>query len=101
VAGMERCKDCKHWKPSDDPHYLGDDAPHRTCDRIILAGWFGDEHEQPAPLAFTQDGSGYKAVLWTAPDFGCVLFEALRPQPHTPLDQEHDSPDNGEDHRDP
>ena len=24
------------------------------------------------------DGSGYAASLWTKPDFGCTLFEAVR-----------------------
>jgi len=30
-----------------------------------------------------------------------LYFYWLRPQPHTPLDQEHDSSDDSEDHRDP
>lgn len=28
-----------------------------------------------APLAFTEDGSEYRAVLFTRPEFGCALWE--------------------------
>lgn len=84
---MGNCKDCKHWQaPSEyqshplqryDEDYelieLGDTHQHRVCGLIVLAD--SKQRDSP-PLAFTMDASDYCAVLWTAPDFGCALFEA-------------------------
>jgi hypothetical protein len=87
------CRDCKHWKvPADLPdypleRYVDMDQPyealprdaqhqHRLCSAVPRVDYY-IPHPDPPPLAFTQDASGCMALLWTAPDFGCVLFEAF------------------------
>jgi hypothetical protein len=84
------CRTCKHWKapehnaidypleryedpdnfesaPRDDQHQ------HRLCRAVKRVDRY--DEPKPTPKAFTQDASGYMALLWTAPDFGCVLHE--------------------------
>ena len=62
-----RCKDCKHWGalPILDKHY---DGQHRRCSEVSVSG--GTEGK--AYVISSEDMHD----LMTAPDFGCVLFEA-------------------------
>lgn len=76
-----RCDRCRHWG---DParNFLGPTergyrkvGTERICGRIGLAQWIGPD-PTPEIGAYTEDASGYKADLWTFPDFGCPLFKA-------------------------
>lgn len=79
---MTSCRDCKHWgtvpyeyfEDADEGQAVGDENTsfHRICGRIRLLEFQSNPHPR---RAFTRDGSGYKADLWTAPDFGCTLGE--------------------------
>ena len=62
---MKRCKNCKHWGDT-TPLWIPD--YHGACLRITPRS--GD----PA-LIDNQGFASEDAVLYTAPDFGCVLFE--------------------------
>lgn len=76
-----RCGNCKHWgtEPYD---YLYDDegddlpVPHAQCGAVTHVNGFLKRAVADGDVkAFTTDASGYRSALWTAPDFGCVLFE--------------------------
>jgi hypothetical protein len=83
---MKLCRDCKHWTkpneyamyPLERYDYDYNQQPrdgrhqHKVCGLIVLAD---REKVDDPPKAFTMDASDYHAVLWVAPDFGCVLFE--------------------------
>lgn len=72
------CKDCKHWELMTDaygkPRDWGQCAKTWMKD-ISIAGI--EEFMDPPTdtLAMATDWEGYKAVLETAPNFGCVQFE--------------------------
>lgn len=92
-----RCGTCKHWqKPRDDWYgadlraegYDDSDAYdheatialnrlYRTCQRIEMPDTYGEKFTpETAPLAYTMDGSQYRADLLTRAEFGCVLWES-------------------------
>lgn len=80
---MNHCATCKHWTTPE--HDTGDwwsgstsgvEFPHGRgeCTRITMIG----DSARPVPkadLAHVEDGSGYRAGLYTKPEFGCVLHE--------------------------
>ena len=86
-----KCRTCRHWtSPNnmtpwerefgsfgryshpDEEKQLKDDC-HRVCFGILhVCEASGIE---PIPVAYTSDASGYMADLWTAPEFGCALWE--------------------------
>lgn len=88
-----RCGTCKHWTVDDDwfasdlsltrpPDEPSDayysrlevaNAAVRTCKAIELLSQY--EAVDEIPLAFTKDGSDYRADLRTRAEFGCVLHE--------------------------
>jgi hypothetical protein len=76
---VSNCASCKHWGSGEpyvyyDPENHDDEinTPHRVCGLVRLV----DLRQSPGDVkAFTQDASGYTANLWTAPDFGCALYE--------------------------
>ena len=91
AQSVMKCVDCKFWNragrtvagdsdidgddATDPDFYQGDaDPPRKRCLKIL----HGVTPVPPVPLAMLTDGSGYAAALWTAPEFGCVLFE-VRP----------------------
>ena len=57
-----RCDGCKHWDPPAGPM-----LSEGTCELAVAPG---DQ------LAYVRADWGYEASLFTAPDFGCVQFEA-------------------------
>jgi hypothetical protein len=77
---MNTCATCRHWG-TEAYTYYADDGPsepgHRICGKI---GLLNDSLKQVEVRAFTIDGSGYLAELWTQSDFACVLWEP----PETP-----------------
>lgn len=98
-----RCDECKHWFVDDRPGYreweaeaVGFGECKAVRERWVVQdeandgvrSWetVGDEAEEQwmakrrdalrAARAYVQDGSEYRAELYTAPDFFCALFEA-------------------------
>ncbi len=92
-----RCDQCKHWKPEPDEfEWEAKEAGFRQCaavrERWVIQDEAADlrkEHRSEeaylearkaalkAALAYVQDGSEYRAELFTTPDFFCALFEEL------------------------
>jgi hypothetical protein len=67
---VKRRADCAHWASS---HHEGDEHKRHICLLVSLniVATFGGE----SPKAVTLDHAGESELL-TAPDFGCVLWEA-------------------------
>jgi hypothetical protein len=78
-----KCADCRHWD--------GDTGQWREIDDIGTCGatpqlWDATEWSEKAErviqtkhadaLAFVQDGSDYRAVLYTKSKFFCAMFKA-------------------------
>lgn len=75
---MNNCKDCKHWDSGSDANGYTEKG-YGTCNKIHLGGSMVSDDEEVdlgQKLAFTEDGSGYKADLITLPTFGCLLWES-------------------------
>lgn len=74
IAVLPRCKDCRWWSTEHRLGWLSDRSDGRGhCERAE------SEDGQPVDkdsLAYTEDGESYRAILITAPDFGCVQFQA-------------------------
>ena len=77
---MGRCENCLHWKQREETY----DLPRGwgECDKTWLQpdaqmGGFGGAEVPKDTLAMATDWSSYKAVLQTAPNFGCVQFEEV------------------------
>ena len=78
---MERCKTCKFWEPPKSQSY-GEVPGVGRCQKVVQfwdsAEWDEDgdgrklRPEFADALAFVQDGSDYRADLYTKPEFGCV-----------------------------
>jgi hypothetical protein len=81
---MERCKTCKFWEPPKNESY-GEVPGVGRCAKVVqfwnATEWAADGEgrkllpEFTADLAFVQDGSDYRADLYTKPEFGCVQHE--------------------------
>lgn len=101
-----RCDSCKFWKDNEED-WEAKEVGFRICTKIEARWNIADAastaaleksraafgtkaHEEKRiayesaetdaikrARAYVQDGSSYRADLCTAPDFGCVLFEAL------------------------
>lgn len=94
------CKDCKHWGTGEaqrqwdeehtersryDPEDTAPAPAQRICSAVTLLQ-DGNRHDFDAPLeerrvrlAYLIDASSYRADMWTAPEFGCVLFDSPQP----------------------
>jgi hypothetical protein len=74
---MGSCKDCKHWgrsAPTGGATWYP--AKHHCAAMGELATLAGNE----ANTAFIEFGCERGPIeIWTAPDFGCVLFTAKEP----------------------
>lgn len=80
-----KCGECKHWGEYDPIEESCDDGTWdsvrnfdlRTCGAVPHVASCIDEPNNTAEgkRALVMDGSGFYAVLRTAEDFGCVLFE--------------------------
>jgi hypothetical protein len=98
---VSRCDQCRHWKESAEG-WEARVAGFRLCEGVRERWRITDNvkssYERPddepyesweadignalkAARAYVEDGSEYKAYLWTAPDFFCALFE---PPPSKP-----------------
>ena len=95
----DRCDGCVHWQLGElEPHHEATRAGFRKCNGIqprwdiedaSIAALKGKGFISPgvvmqreteaikAAKAYVQDGSQYVAVLYTGPDFGCVLFKQI------------------------
>jgi len=91
---MMRCDLCKHWKKdSDNEEWESKSAGFGEClavrerwrivdDGVPRDTKFEDGYTEKvgealkSARAYVQDGSEYRAELFTAPDFFCALFEA-------------------------
>ena len=87
---MNHCKNCKYWEeepwPSDKPKEVNRCAyPKQLWEstdwgELEEIDEFGRENirtilsSRKNTLAFVQDGSDYKANLFTRAEFGCVAF---------------------------
>ncbi len=72
---MGHCKDCKWWdveKESDYYEIKEQQANGKGLCLKAIEAWSYNAHES---LMVTVDGSQYMALLFTKPEFGCVLFE--------------------------
>lgn len=87
-----RCKDCKHWARLKQGYSL---MPVRgLCVAISTENWLvSEEFEAPLSETVLDDDSpriaeatclseGIGGELMTAPEFGCVLFEAREEADH-------------------
>jgi hypothetical protein len=88
MTGVRFCKDCRFWNRNGDPferpsregddpalrdHYIPVPTNKQKCFRVLHA----NGEEEYDGLAIVTDGSGYSAILWTEPTFGCALFEIV------------------------
>lgn len=64
------CRDCRFWR---EPFVEVETDGLKVCGRA--RSWLGDRQDEKS-LAFARDAEEYAAELCTAPDFGCVQFEA-------------------------
>ena len=80
-ATTGRCATCRHWDA--EPH--SENMQVHRCRRVLewweATSWDDDGERVWKPeaadvLAFTNDGSSYRADLLTRPEFGCVMWEA-------------------------
>ena len=94
---MTACQTCEHWRNpwtnwSDGPvDEVEEPSTWGTCTAISLHDPYDTPKAGPDVLAFTKDGSNYRADLHTRSDFGCVLWAAspppspaTAPRPSTP-----------------
>ncbi|ERR1700741_1596947 len=95
TATMPRCATCVHWSPPDD-----DDSYRaqfkvlgvRRCRAVPVAWdatmWSPDADDESGYVrvrgpeydrttAFVQDGSDYRADLYTMPEHGCTMHKAV------------------------
>lgn len=79
IAGT--CATCRFAEQTDTTAWVGEEerALERryplTCARAEMRG---GRPQDAQTLAFTMDGSSYRASLLVAPEFGCVMFEEKR-----------------------
>lgn len=66
--GVNKCGDCKHFKPAEEDNDFG------TCKRVMFADDHPSAEAYALEIALVIDGSGYRGELLTKADFGCVLF---------------------------
>lgn len=80
-----RCDECKHWNLKDEGAESGKLLVVGVCTRAIpfwdATGWNkdGDRVVDPKYAGrkfFAQDGSDYRAIVLTMPDFFCAEHEA-------------------------
>lgn len=69
---MGNCKDCRHWTPHPEQELH---EKHGACDKL---GTYVAEPEAPLFAVYVggyDDGNHRADIIYTLPDFGCVLFE--------------------------
>jgi hypothetical protein len=85
------CGTCKHWEKPDPEAWYGIRRIVGHCNRIKMhdeaTEWSRNDNDdsqssamyklKDGELAFVEDGSSYKADLFSLPEFGCVLWEKL------------------------
>lgn len=68
---MGFCRDCKFW---DADVWEGDERDWRgVC--LLIFGSGRNSFKMPADIIMRDGESGVAAELFTAPDFGCMMFE--------------------------
>lgn len=92
---MNTCSTCKHWEhvPVNplhyDEEYLDAVAHYGTCTKIQLKKPEDSYYIDPEAIdlgllpAYTEDGSHYRATLYTLPTFGCTLHGFSLPESST------------------
>ena len=94
-----RCDQCKHWKnESDNQEWEALSAGFGECLGVRERWVIQDEASEGIPYdgkdegafsrsrrealkaarAYVQDGSQYRAELFTAPDFFCALYDVIK-----------------------
>lgn len=84
-----RCDQCRHWQ-GDEHEWEAERAGFRKCEAVrprwIIMDEAGEKRVADvdqrvealkASCAYVQDGSEYRADLFTGPDFFCALFEPI------------------------
>ena len=73
---MNRCGNCKHWKPHTEPGCEGFGKCALCADFAELYPPSCDEHAEVRKHKFgAVDGSGYHAALITRDTFGCTEWQ--------------------------
>lgn len=84
---MMRCDQCKFWQAANEYDDNAQVLGVRKCGKAVElweASEWNDEYDRvPKPeyagqKMFVMDGSSYAASLYTAADFFCAHFEALK-----------------------
>lgn len=75
---MERCETCRHWDRKRFAHYepYDKDEPDAGWGSCILADSTNSDPEHPSTLALALDLESCVVQLRTAPNFGCVQWQA-------------------------
>jgi hypothetical protein len=81
---VKTCETCKFWDRSSDDYRTHHRLGLGACTAVVMF-WDSTEWDENGEqvfserakdvMAFVQDGSDYKAYLYTRPQFGCVSHE--------------------------
>lgn len=82
---MKKCATCKFWEAPKSDRY-GEVAGVGRCSKVVQF-WDASEWDKDGDgrklrpefsdsLAFVQDGSDFRAYLYTKPEFGCVQHDS-------------------------
>ena len=75
---MGNCKDCKWWQDHDTPTTYSKWPPGHWRACMLTHTLSNEPEDHPDTRAIACEWEDYQGVLFTAPDFGCVQFEAIQ-----------------------
>jgi len=80
IAGFSLCRNCKWWTDKREHMNRHSDHTHKTCDCPSIIEVCHDYmvHNYAPDTLIHKDHEGYKAMLETGPDFGCVHWKQNR-----------------------
>lgn len=76
MAEIFHCVSCRWWEKTPDENFEWNSAAIRGWGECQLTEMADDKPTHEPTKAIARDGESYKAILETAPDFGCVQWEA-------------------------